>query len=105
MPDTGNVCTQCGQSQTHDGVTAPMLHLAARGIHSTADDIVDYHLDCLPHELEAAHRDRHGSRIDAAKNGVRGDELRAVADDLVDGFDADDPDQLKAWVAAARKEA
>lgn len=104
---TGNVCTQCGQPQTtvSDGkvVTARMLHLAAKGIHSTAEDMLSYHLDCLPYELEQMHRRRHGSAIDAAKKGVRGDKLRAVPDDVADGFDADNPEEHDAWVAAARK--
>lgn len=108
-PVTGNVCTQCGQPQTTmnsigEVVTARMLHLAAKGIHSTAKDMMSYHLDCLPHELELAHRERHGSAIAAAKNGTRGDELRAVPDDIAAGFDADDQQQHDAWVAAARKE-
>lgn len=72
-----NVCTQCGKDQEDGGVTAPMLHLASQGLNSTADDVVSYHLDCLPYQLEADHRDQHGAVIDAAKAGVRGDDLRA----------------------------
>jgi hypothetical protein len=63
-----NVCRQCGQSQINGGVQAPMVHYGAD----------TYHLDCLPYDLEALHRDRHSAAIDAAKSGVRGDELRAV---------------------------
>jgi hypothetical protein len=74
-----NRCTQCGQAQTEGGVVAPMVH-AATGIFSGQPVIDSYHLDCMPYDLEQQHRDRHGPRIDAAKAGVRGDELRAVDD-------------------------
>lgn len=107
-PVTGNVCAQCGQAQTTingkgEIVTAPMLHAATKGIYSSAEDMVSLHLDCLPHDLEAAHRDRHGSRIDAAKKGVRGDKLREIPDDVQAGFNADDPKEYDAWVKATRK--
>lgn len=82
---TDNRCVQCGQAQDEGGVLAPMLHLASRGLDSTAEDLVSYHLDCLPWQLEEAHRAKHGPRIDAAKAGVRGDDLRAVADNELDG--------------------
>jgi hypothetical protein len=88
MPSiSDNRCAQCGQRQDEGGVVAPMLHSASKGIYSTADDVESYHLDCLPYHMEEAHRDRHGSRIDAAKAGARGDKLRAVPDDLDDGVD------------------
>lgn len=83
MSISANRCAQCGKTQDDGGVVAPMLHLASKGIHSTKEDMVSYHLDCLPYELEEAHRELHGPRIDAAKAGVRGDELRAVADNDV----------------------
>jgi hypothetical protein len=74
-----NVCAQCGQRQDEGGVTAPMVHVGT-GIFSGTPVITSYHLDCMPYDLEAQHRERHGPRIDAAKAGVRGDELRAVDD-------------------------
>lgn len=87
-----NRCTQCGQTQQvgadgvgrdPDGVPTPMVHIASRGMNSTVDDLVSYHLDCLPYELEQAHRAKHGKRIDAAKKGMRGEKLLAVADNDV----------------------
>lgn len=89
-----NRCAQCGQTQEVGpdgvgrdpaGVPTPMVHVASKGMHSTADDLVSYHLDCQPYELEQAHRGKHGPRIDAAKDGVRGDELLAVTDNETDG--------------------
>lgn len=76
---TNNVCAQCGQRQDEGGVLAPMLHTASRGLDSAAGDIVSYHLDCLPYQLEEAHREAHGKYIDAAKKGLRGDDLRKHA--------------------------
>lgn len=67
-----NVCETCLQSQNEDfathGIQAPMLH------HGTQS----YHLDCLPPEIEDAHRKNHGTAIDAAVAGVRGQELHDV---------------------------
>lgn len=81
-----NQCAQCGQWQKlGTPEAAPMLHLAARGIYSRPEDMVSYHLDCLPYDLAEAHMDKHGSRIRAAREGVRGDELRAIADDDTEG--------------------
>lgn len=82
---TENRCAQCGQRQDEGGVVAPMLHLAARGLSSTAADVASYHLDCLPYDLAEQHKARHGSRIEAARKGKRGDALRKIPDDIEGG--------------------
>lgn len=85
---SANICAQCGQRQTDDedahGINAPMIHTGRAGVpfHAmTAGDIISYHLDCMPHDLEAQHRDQHGVSIDAAKAGKRGHELHAIIQD------------------------
>lgn len=89
-----NTCTQCGQTQDVGadgvgrdpaGVPTPMVHIASRGMDSGPEHLLSYHLDCLPHAHEQALRGKHGPRIDAAKNGTRGDKLLAVADNETDG--------------------
>lgn len=81
-----NRCVQCGHPQVDNGVTAPMAHLALKGIHSTAEDMVSIHLDCMPKHIEDAHREGgYGDVIDAAKAGTRGDELLALMPAV--GFD------------------
>lgn len=107
MSVNDNRCAQCGQRQDEDpsldkGQPAPMIHVAMKGIYSTADDLVSFHLDCMPYEVEAAHREKHGDAIDAAKSGKRGDDLLKVvrieaAKHLKSGRDVD--------VAAAEQEA
>lgn len=62
-----NVCVQCGQPQIVDGVAHPMVHAATKGLSSTADDVQSWHLDCMPHDLEQAHRPDHGDLIDQIK--------------------------------------
>jgi hypothetical protein len=82
-----NTCKQCGQSQVEpDGNggerVAPMVHTQELAVVGNAviQRVVSYHLDCLPADIEALHVDKHGDRIQAAKDGVRGDDLRAVPD-------------------------
>lgn len=90
-----NICRQCGQSQNDDfaahGIHAPMLHVAREGANfqsMTAEDIHSYHLDCMPHAVEAQHRDQHGVAIDAAKSGQRGQELHATIHTAREAFEA-----------------
>jgi len=52
-----NICVQCGKPQIVDGVEHVMLHYGTQS----------YHLDCLPYDVEAAHRADHGALIDKIK--------------------------------------
>lgn len=115
-----NVCKGCGKSQNDDfaehGIHAPMIHYPRKGanfLSMTADDIHSSHLDCLQHEMETQHREQHGAAIDAAKSGVRGQELHAViqqareaheameAQFLADNADNEDPNIVHPMVIGA----
>jgi hypothetical protein len=50
-----------------------MVHLATRGLSSTPGDVQSWHLDCLPYELEQAHRAEHGDLIDKIKGDSKAD--------------------------------
>lgn len=107
---SANICQQCGKSQNDDyaehGIHAPMLHLGVAGVPfmaMTAEHIGSYHLDCLPHEVEAAHRPQHGEAIDAAKAGKRGDELHAVIHAARAKFEALEKDFIDAEQAKFAK--
>lgn len=86
-----NICKQCGKPQvapdpdTGELVQAIMLHY---GVDS-------YHVDCLPFELEQLHRPQHSEVIDAAKAGVRGEELRAISLSAAKTF----AEKENAWLA------
>lgn len=97
-----NVCANCGQSQNADhaehGIHAPMIHGGAPGVPFMAmgpEHIKSHHLDCMPHDLEAAHRAQHGEAIDAAKAGVRGEELHAIVQRHAAAFQSTE----QAWLA------
>lgn len=106
MPSTrDNVCAQCGQSQVDDqGREHLMLQAATRGLDSTAEDMVSIHLDCLSYQAEQHYRDAgYGAVIDAAKAGVRCDELRAHLPQVgVDHREVDWEAAEKASLAAAK---
>jgi len=62
-----DVCETCHQPREIDGVQHPMLLSATRGLNSAPEDVIRWHLGCLPADVEAEHRNQHGAEIDAAK--------------------------------------
>lgn len=62
-----DLCEACGRGREINGVQHSMLLSATRGIYSAPEDVRRYHLACLPPDVEAEHRARHGEQIDAAK--------------------------------------
>ena len=85
MPDTpvdNHSCEGCGVLDNH-----PMVHLWTDWVDRSGDaprlvENPSFHHDCLPPELERLYDDGHDPRasaaITAAKNGTRGDDLRAL---------------------------
>jgi hypothetical protein len=73
-------CYMCGQSKIDSaGAEHPMIHIAFGGFEATSESTKSMHLDCMPHHVAQAHiAAGHGPEIEAARAGVRGDDLRAI---------------------------
>lgn len=92
-----NICKQCGKPQVAPDPSDPTKLVQAPMLHYGMDS---YHADCMPFEIEQLHRPQHSAHIDAAKSGLRGDELRKVAHTAAAQFEADE----QAWLAAEAAE-